>query len=97
MKPDKYKKNLAHFEEVCKQNEIELFFLSIIPPPQAYDSILPGVIKNVLLFNRISFEIFNDSFIDLSNFPSDGIMSDYHHINKNGHKFIATILSNKIQ
>lgn len=84
MPPKKYKRNI----ELLKQHfhPKPVFFLEILPAQEAYEPLLRGITKNTELYNSILKE--TGSSIDLSQIPVTGIMSDFHHLNAEGHQFI---------
>lgn len=64
------------------------FALSILPACEEYEKIVPGITKNINAYNDVLKEVFGSRFIDLSEIPADGVMSDYHHLNKKGQMFV---------
>lgn len=65
-----------------------LIALTIIPASDLYEGILPGVKKRIDLYNKIlkeeiKFIIETDNILKVN-----GVMTDHHHINKNGHEYI---------
>lgn len=64
------------------------YALSILPASEDYENLVPGINKNVNLYNNVLKDIFDTNFISLSEIPSNGIMSDYHHLTKEGHMFV---------
>ena len=70
--------------------------LSIIPSCDEYESVLPGVSKNIDIYNSI-IEKHTDEYINLNNIPRNGILSDHHHINAIGHQFIFDLILKKVK
>ncbi len=66
-----------------------VYALSILPISDDYEAKVPGIRKKSEEYNAILHNCFGNRYIDLSDIPSDCIMSDYHHLNKTGHKFVA--------
>ncbi|NLR61859.1 SGNH/GDSL hydrolase family protein [Chitinophaga polysaccharea] len=71
-------------------------WIGIIPANSEYEANLPGIGKNIESYNQQLKMIFSDEFIDMSDMPADGVMSDHHHINKKGHEFIFEKVSRLI-
>lgn len=71
-----------------------VYALSIVPSSNEYEKQVPGISKKIEEYNSILKEVFKQNFIDISNIPAEGIMSDHHHLTKLGHQFVyKTILS----
>ena len=71
-----------------------VYALSIVPSSNEYEKQVPGISKKIEEYNSILREVFKQNFIDISNIPAEGIMSDHHHLTKLGHQFVYnTILS----
>lgn len=84
MSPKKYKHNIHKLEQ--KFQPYPVFFLGILPAQEAYEIQLRGITRNTALYNSILKE--TGSYIDLSQIPASGIMSDFHHLNSQGHQYI---------
>lgn len=67
--------------------DADVFFIAIVPALSAYEKELPRISQNIQNYNHI-LQKNSSNYISLDELPNDGIMSDYHHINKIGHKFI---------
>lgn len=65
--------------------DAKFIFIGILKPMNEYERIVPGIKKNILVYNDILRGINEAIYIDLSSFPSDGIQSDFHHLNAKGH------------
>ena len=66
----------------------KLFWIGILPACMLYNLKVPGLDSNIINYNRIIRDILKDHFIDMSDFPESGFMSDFHHPNSEGHLFI---------
>ncbi|MDY6326658.1 MAG: SGNH/GDSL hydrolase family protein [Bacteroidales bacterium] len=82
-----------NFRLCCKQfvetyPDIPIFAIGILPPRPEYENLAKGISKRILLYNSILEEVFGDCFINTSNIPDEGIMSDHHHLTAIGHQFI---------
>lgn len=73
---------------ISKFPQSKVFALSIVPPSKGYEKQVPGISKKIDEYNNILKEVFKQDFIDLSNIPMEGIMSDHHHLTKVGHQYV---------
>lgn len=89
----KYSKNIRKIQQNFKPYPV--LFLGILPASKAYECQLRGITKNTALYNDILKE--TGAYIDLSQIPESGIMSDYHHVNSVGHQFIFEQIQKAIQ
>lgn len=67
----------------------KLFWIGIVPSSADYEKKVPGITKNIVNYNKVLLEELGQNMIDLSNMPKDYIMSDFHHLNEKGHKYIS--------
>lgn len=74
----------------------KVYAIGILPPVHGYEGIAPGISENIKAYNSILAEVFNDAFLDVDNMPSEGIMSDFHHLNAAGHRFVYNIVKMRI-
>jgi len=81
-------KRFNYFSQHLKKlfNDSEIYSIGILPASAKYEKKLPGITKSIAEYNEILKQNFN--YIDNSNFPEDGILSDFHHLNDKGHKII---------
>lgn len=68
----------------------KLLAIGIVQASSDYVKLIPGIDKSIVQYNDIIKRVVGPGFIDLSELPTDGVMSDHHHINKIGHRFIYT-------
>lgn len=85
LKPKKYEQNIQRLKQTF--HPYPVYFLGILPAQPAYEKQLQGITKNTLTYNRILEQ--TGTFINLSGIPPEGIMKDYHHLNKIGHRFVV--------
>lgn len=71
-----------------KFSDAKFIFIGILKPMNEYEKIVPGIKRNILDYNNILRSINEATYIDLFSFPSDGIQSDFHHLNAKGHNEI---------
>lgn len=64
-----------------------VFFIEILPANSAYESELPGIIRNIDKFNEQIIK--RKHHISMRNIPREGIMTDHHHLNEKGHRYLA--------
>ena len=69
----------------------KIICIGIVPATAEYELIVPGIKKKIILYNEALDEICNDTTYNISteDFPIDGIMSDHHHINQKGHRWVC--------
>lgn len=80
---------------VSSFDNAKIFILGIIPASMDYENLLPGVTQNIRAYNSI-LKSFNALFFDLETILKNGIMSDHHHLNREGHKYIAKIIKESL-
>ena len=73
---------------ISKFSQSRVYALSIVPPSEEYEKQVPGISKKISEYNEVLKQVFKQNLIDLTNIPSEGIMSDHHHLTKEGHKFV---------
>lgn len=69
--------------------------IGILPGSTDYDKVVPGVSENIKRFNRILAE--NTYHFTMDEIPRTGIISDFHHMNIEGHSYVFEKLSNFIE
>jgi len=93
--------HLGKFGEIAYRYKNKLgqkiFWIGIAPASDDYELQLPGIKKNIQNYNNLLKSIFEDKFISVDAMPADCLMSDYHHLNERGHRFIFENLKNKIK
>lgn len=57
--------------------------IGILPGCEAYDKKVPGVSRKIEEYNALLRK--HSTFIDNRDFPRDGIINDFHHLNEKGH------------
>lgn len=70
-----------------------VLFVEILPVSTAYEQQLPGVLNNVEKFNALLRE---HDHISMRDMPDHCTMSDHHHLNKEGHAYLAARILEKI-
>lgn len=81
-------------------NESKIFWIGIIPAQPKYEKKLPGISNIIKAYNEIienNMIKTKNVFINTKEFPQNGTMSDFHHINEIGHSWIADKLIMMIQ
>lgn len=69
-----------------------VFALGIVPAQVGYEKTVPGISKQVALYNAILKKVFGSNFISLDEIPKEGIMSDHIHLNSLGHEYVLSKL-----
>lgn len=87
-----FARNLKKIEAIFSG---QVFFLTILPSNLQYEKTLPGISEQIEKFNKVIYT--HKNIIDLSRITSDGIMSDFHHLNKEGHSFVAREIIKKLK
>lgn len=72
-----------------------LIGIGILPGCEDYDKITPGISKRINLYNSIIEK--HTEYINNNDFPREGIIQDFHHINEVGHKVIFEKLKPLVQ
>ena len=93
--------NLKNFKDNLKNiistyPEAKFIFIGIIPASDEYENKLKNIKKRVELYNKEAKLLFNETFIDNSDFDFSFIMPDHHHLNKKGHFFLYKKIKNFI-
>lgn len=86
---DIFKQNAHQIIETFSGSK--LIWIGILPASNQYEKMLPGISNNIKKYNEIitsEIKVFGASFIATDMMQMDLIMTDHHHLNKNGHKWI---------
>lgn len=99
-------RNISYINEVDFKSNISkiqsdfdcpIIALAILPANSEYENILPGVTNKINLYNAI-LEKNVKYFLNLNEILAcNGIMTDYHHLNKNGHHYLLKKIDEFIQ
>ena len=85
--------NEVSFRGVVKKFRIEfgekMYWIGIVPSAKEYEVKVPGVSENIKKYNKILKEELGTNLLDVSEMLPEHIMSDFHHLNVAGHKYIA--------
>ncbi len=68
-------------------------YIPILPASPAYEQRLSGVSKNIARFNQL-FPA--ERIIDIKELTLNDLLSDFHHLNSNGHQVIMNAIIQKI-
>ena len=88
----KFHENICIIEDFFNA---KVYFLEIIKADLAYEKIAPGITSNIEKYNSVLKNMRN--YISLFEIPKNGIMSDFHHLNSEGHMFIYNEIKNKLR
>lgn len=83
-KPSLFKQKILEIQDLL---DVPVYFISIVNATEGYEKKLKGITSKIKAYNQILKDNAK-SYIDLSNMPISGIMSDFHHLNSEGHKYI---------
>ena len=67
----------------------KILAIGIIPASKEYAELVHNIDKSISQYNAILERNMATGFINLSDMPENGVMSDHHHLNKFGHQFIV--------
>jgi lysophospholipase L1-like esterase len=88
--PKRFKLALSRL--IKKFNTEYIFAIGILPTSLEYENIVSGISENVNHYNSLIKNEIGGNYISTHDFTKQDIMSDHHHLSKEGH----TKLSNKI-
>lgn len=71
-----------------------VFVVGIVPAPAAYEQLLPRITENINSYNNVLRKYSN--FVPLDHMDEAALMSDYHHVNALGHKYIFETLTQEL-
>ncbi|MNT01712.1 hypothetical protein D3C72_1361900 [compost metagenome] len=81
---------LARFEKIAedfsKRLQNKVHWIGIAPACSLYEEQVPNISSNIEKYNQSLQRIFGCNFIEMSDLESSSLMSDFHHLNKEGHK-----------
>ena len=69
---------------------VPVYFLTIVNASEGYEAMLSGITENINNYNRIILEIADKKDISLTGIEKQGVMSDFHHLNKRGHSIVSS-------
>jgi hypothetical protein len=87
--PRRFENTLVAIKETFKDKP--LVAIGILPGCPEYEAVVPGISKRILAYNEILKK--HCIYIDNSDFPREGIIDDFHHMNETGHTRIYETLS----
>lgn len=90
----KYEQGCRFFIDKFKNSKV--YALSIVPTTEEYEKQVPGISKKVEQYNGILKRVFQENLIDLNGIPAEGIMSDHHHLTKEGHQYVYDQIMRKL-
>jgi len=89
-KTSDYQKFIKEF--TSRFSKAKIVFIGIVPASIEYEVFLPNISKNIKSFNEIiekEISTTKNVFLSTNNIPMKGIMSDYHHLNTIGHRWLS--------
>lgn len=87
-----YKKNLEFIRSAFGHT----LAIGIVPAATGYENKVPGIKKKVNDYNHIQEIIFKENFVSLADMPATGVMSDFVHLNEEGHRYVYGKILEKI-
>jgi len=76
-------------------NPSSFMSIGILPPPLEHENKVKGIQKIVKSYNSILDEI--TDLIETTDFPKNGLIDDYVHMNKIGHEYIFNKIKKEIE
>ena len=73
-------------------NDKKIVFIGIMPSTKQYESAVPGITHKINQYNQLLNVAVNGNngiFIATNDFNTAGLMTDFHHLNKLGHQWVA--------
>jgi hypothetical protein len=99
-------RNISYVDEVdFKKNMMGIknsfscpvIVIDILPSSEEYERLLPGVTNKINAYNNILKQNFEYLVESKEILAKNGIMTDHHHLNKNGHAYLVSKLEQIIQ
>jgi lysophospholipase L1-like esterase len=81
---------------IRKFNGKDLFWIGIVPASDRYEKTVPGIDKNIKMYNELLKQSLGNYFLPLDEIPREGVMSDSIHLNASGHQYIFEKIKNKV-
>lgn len=75
--------------------QVPIISIGIIPPLSEHEKMVPGISYRVKKFNE-KLAKNSEEFIDMTDFPENGLSEDLHHLNEIGHSLLFERLCKKI-
>jgi len=69
------------------------YAIGILPASVEYEQKLKGITQSINDYNNVLKSNYTNHFIDNTDFPKNGLLSDFHHLNAKGHQFIFKKIS----
>lgn len=92
----KFKKYILDINKNFKKTTNQIYYLGILPGSDEYEVLLPKITNQINIYNNI-LEKEGLWYVDNSDFPLDGILSDHHHLNAYGNIIIFNKILNIIE
>ena len=86
--PSLFEKSLLEIKKAL--NTENFFTIGILPACKEFEQILPGITKNIFIYNNILKR--SSDMISVSEIPKEGIAHDYHHLNIIGHEHLYDLI-----
>ncbi|MGB4774081.1 MAG: hypothetical protein WBP45_02820 [Daejeonella sp.] len=78
-------------------NNIPVYWNLIVPATDKYEEQIPGIRKNIIQYNQIIQAKLGNNYIDNADVKDGMLMSDFHHLNKEGHANLFNKIGNIIK
>lgn len=92
--PKKFRLYCEQFKKAYPN--IPILAIGILPPRAEYEKQAKGISKRIHEYNGILMDVFGENYIDTSDMPDDGIMSDHHHMTSIGHQFVYDKIAERL-
>lgn len=77
-----------------------IIWVGIAPATADYEKQLPGITESIKRYNEVLKKMQEEGkieFVDTALMPQSGLMSDHHHLNREGHAWVAERLKELLQ
>jgi len=74
----------------------QIIWIGILPASNEYERIVPGISKNIDAYNSIiasEIVVSRGIYLNVNSIPRDCIMTDHHHLNIKGHRWLYEEIS----
>ena len=78
-------------------DDTPVFWIGIMQARAEYERRVPGIGRNIEVYNRILRQQARERFVEMSGMPDEGVMSDHHHLNEVGHDFVFEGVKQKVE
>ena len=74
-----------------------MYWINVPIQINEYDKSVPGIIHNIQKCNNSIKKIIGENTIDIASFSLNEVMSDFHHLNCEGHSKLADKIEERLR